>query len=496
MRTLAYSDGLRRIAAASFFAAGLALAGSAAADDVAGAEAGAATPAGGTVVERLLDIMLQQKSITKHQYDELLDQARREEAAAAARIAEAEKTAETAPVSSPPPDWEFGWSNGFKLERTDGSADLKFGGRIQADGAVIAETDGLSNDLRALGGDGQGDGVEFRRARLFFEGTLYERLFFKAQYDFAGGESAFKDVYMGLKGLGPVGRVQVGQFKEPFFLDEQTSSNYITFMERGLNAVFFPDRNVGTMAMNTAADKRFLWQVGVFRDTDDFGDAFSSFNKTDWDTALRLTGLPLWSEDGSHFVHLGAGYVHRFVGDTARYRQRPESHLADRFVDTGNLNARGADLFDAELAWVQGPFSFQSEYTHALLNRNEGGSNVGFWGAYGQVSYFLTGEHRVYEPDYGRFGRVKPKANLNPAQGTWGAFELAARFSYLDLDDSDVRGGQLWDASAGVNWYLFPNARIMLNYIHADVSGRRAAAPAFNVGGAGDIVQTRFQVDF
>ena len=498
MRTLAHPDALRRLAAASFFAAGLALAGSAAADEVGGAETGMETPAGGTVVERLLDIMLQQKSITKSQYDELLAQARREEAEAAAKLAEAEKAAETAPVSSPPPDWKFGWSNGFKLERTDGSAELKFGGRIQADGAIISESSGLDEDLKALGGNGHGDGVEFRRARLFFEGTVYEDLFFKAQYDFAGGEAAFKDVFVGMQNLGPVGRVQVGQFKEPFFLDEQTSSNYITFMERGLNAVFFPDRNVGVMAMNTAAEKRFLWQLGVFRDTDDFGDAFSNFNRTDWDTALRVTGLPLWEDDGSRFLHLGAGYVHRFRGENERYRQRPEAHLADRFVDTLTQPARGADLFNAELAWVDGPLSVQGEYTYALLNRNEGQGNVGFWGAYGQVSYFLTGEHKVYEPDYGRFGRVKPKANLNPARGEWGAWELAARLSYLDLDDSNVRGGQIWDATAGVNWYLFPNARIMLNYIHADTWGRRATVngAGVNVTGTGNIVQTRFQVDF
>ena len=109
MRSLALSDGLRRFAAASLFAAGMALAGSAAADEVGGSGHDVAVPSDGSVVERLLDIMLQQKSITKSQYDELLDQARREEAAAAAQMAEAAKAPETAPVSTGPPEWEFGW---------------------------------------------------------------------------------------------------------------------------------------------------------------------------------------------------------------------------------------------------------------------------------------------------------------------------------------------------------------------------------------------------
>jgi len=452
-----------------------------------------------TVVERILGILLEQKTIGQGQYDALLEQARREEAGAAAGPAGAAQAQASAAAAEAPPAWDLKWDSGFKLVRDDGAFDLKFGGRVHLDGALIWESNGLDDDLGALGENGQGDGVEFRRARIFTEGTVYERLFFRAQYDFAGGDPEFKDVYMGLKGLGPVGSVQVGQFKEPFFLDEQTSSNYITFMERPLNNAFLPEfRNVGAMAMNSAAEKRFVWQAGVFRATDAFGDAFSSFGDTDWDVAARLTGLPLWSQEGSHFLHLGAAYVHRFRGEEARFRQRPEAHLAGRFVDTASLPASGIDLLGTELAWVHGPLSIQGEYTHAFVDGDAGQSDADFWGAYAQVSHFLTGEHRPYELGSGRLGRVKPKAPLNPAQGDWGAFELAARFSYLDLNDHGVRGGELWDATAGLNWYLFANARIMLNYVHADVSDREAVIDAVPVAvsGTGDIVQTRFQVDF
>ncbi len=490
---------LRPPMAATLLAVSLALSGTAVAEETGTGGSTAADLAEKPVVEKLLDILLQQKSISPEQYESLLDQSRREQAAAAARIVEAGQKAPAAPAPETPDEWTFAWSNGFKLDRDDGAFRLKFGGRIQLDGTLVAESNGLNDDLRALGGDGRGNGVEFRRARIYFEGDIYERLFFKAQYDFADGDPAFKDVYAGLRDLGPFGDVQVGQFKEPYSLAEQTSSNYITFMERGLPSVFFPDRNVGIMTHNTALEERMQWQLAVFRVTDEFGSSFSSGSQTGWDVAARLSGAPIYEDEGRRVLHLGAAYIHRFSGDdSVRYRQRPESHLADRFVDTLDIDADGADLFVGELAWVHGPLSFLVEYDTALVSGNHGQSDVDFWGAYGQVSYFLTGEHAVYEPAEGKFGRVKPKANFNPAKGGWGAWEIATRYSYLDLDDRNVEGGKIWDVTAGINWYLFPNARIMLNYIHSDVSQRNAtiAGVPTHINGTADIVQTRFQVDF
>jgi phosphate-selective porin OprO/OprP len=492
---------LRRPAVSTFLAVSLALSGAAGAGETVGDGSNAAEVAEKPVVEKVLDILLQQKTISQQQYESLLDQSRREQAEAAARIAEAaQKAPATSAPEEAPDDWTFAWNNGFKLDRNDGAFQLKFGGRIQLDGAAIMESNGLNDDLRALGGDGRGNGVEFRRARIFFEGDLYERLFFKAQYDFAEGDPAFTDVYMGLRDLGPLGEVQVGQFKEPYNLSEETSTNYITFMERALPSVFFPGRNVGVMTHNTALEERMQWQIAVFRGTDAFGSGYSSGGDTDWDVAARLSGVPIYEDEGKEVLHLGAAYIHRFIGgDTpARYRQRPEAHLADRFVDTLNFDADDSDIFLGEVAWIHGPWTFVAEYDNALVSGDAGQPNVDFWGAYAQVSYFLTGEHTVYELAKGKFGRVKPKANFNPGRGGWGAWEIAARYSYLDLDEKNIDGGKIWDVTAGLNWYLFPNARIMLNYVHSDVSNRKAtiAGVPSSINGTGDIVQTRLQIDF
>ncbi|MEE9607825.1 MAG: porin [Myxococcota bacterium] len=457
----------------------------------------AATDSAKPVVERLLDIMLRSGQLSQDQYEELLEQAREEQVATDAALAEAARALENPPVSDGPVDWKFKWSNSFKLDRNDGAFKLKFGGRIQTDSALIWESSDVKNTI-----GGEGSGVEFRRARLFFEGTVYERLFFKAQYDFANtgdGKTDFKDVYIGLKGLGPVRDVKAGHFKEPMFLEESASSKYITFMERGLNSAFFPGRNVGFMASGNALEKSLQWQLGIFRETNDQGFAFDDWNDADWNLSTRVVGVPYYADEGGKLLHLGASYSHEFRGraTTTRYSERPEAHLARPFAVTAAFPASDVDLLNLEAAGVWGPFSLQSEFTNAWVTGRGGQQDLGFWGLYAFASYFLTGEQRHYEYGKGAFGQIEPRHNFDPGAGHWGALEVAARFSYLDLDDRNIRGGKLWDVTAGLNWYLFPNARIMLNYVHADLDDLNfGAAPVIDVSGTGDIVQMRLQLEF
>jgi phosphate-selective porin OprO/OprP len=484
---------------------GMAWGQAARADDV----GGEAVVVGGDkpVVEKLLDIMLSSGQISPGQYDDLLEQSREEQASAAAAVAEAVDEA-APPVSEGPTDWSFQWSNAFKLQRNDGAFKLNFGGRIMADTAFVWLKDGLAADLEALGIDAKdGSGTEFRRARIFFEGTVYDRVFFKAQYDFANtgdGESDFKDVYVGLKQLGFVRDLRVGHFKEPFLLEEWTSSKYITFMERGLNSVFFPGRNMGIMAQGNQLEKKLLWQAGLFYNTNDQGFAFDDWGDAQFDLAARLAGAPLYADDGAKLVHLGLDYIHQFrdgAPDTLRYVQRPESHLAQDWADTGTFAANDADILNLELAGVWGPFSAQAEFTGTWVQGSKGFRDSQPWGLYAFASYFLTGEHRVYDLGNGRFGRVKPKANFNPTRGDWGAWEIAARYSYLDLNDKDLTGGRLWDVTAGINWYLYPNLRLMFNYVYANLDDRVSEDPTappatLGVDGAGNIFQMRAQIDF
>jgi phosphate-selective porin OprO/OprP len=162
------------------------------------------------------------------------------------------------------------------------------------------------------------------------------------------------------------------------------------------------------------------------------------------------------------------------------------------FVDTGELRADVYNLWGVESAAVWGPFSVQAEAMLARLDRS-GRPATDFWGAYAFATVFLTGEHRVYDRKRGEFDRVRPLNDFQPWRDgrLWGgAYELALRLSYIDLDDQNVRGGRLTDLTAGWNWYLNPYAKMSFNYIHAFLdrppTGRSNA----------DVFAVRGQVEF
>ena len=368
------------------------------------------------------------------------------------------------------------WKDGVRLETPDKRVSLKIGGRIQADWMWINEDQSVRDAI----GD-QSSGSEFRRTRLYMSGDLFGNLSFKSQFDFAGGSTALKDVFVGLKEIPGFGNVKVGHYKEPFSLEELTSSNYMTFVERSLPNAFSPSRNTGMTIYNSQLDQRLTWAAGVFRDTDNGGTSLGD----GVGGTVRLTGVPALDKREDRLVHLGVSYsLRRPSNSVLRWRQRPELHLTDRFVDTRSFPAERIQLLALEGAVVNGPFSLQSEYTHSAARSQMAGDPV-FGGFYLYASVFLTGEQRNYKASSASFDRLRPLKNFAPGEGP-GAWEVALRYSTLDLTDKAIQGGRLDNLTAAVNWYLNPVARIMFNYVHGDL---------YEVGGTHAVV-TRLQLNF
>ncbi len=361
--------------------------------------------------------------------------------------------------------------------------------------------------------------VGFRRARLGMQGE-YGVVSYVFEMDFANRGSnstinskdqstAFKDVYIQVNDLPMLGHVRVGHFRECFGLEELTSTNYITFMERSIDdeGAFVPGRNNGIMAFNCTEDERATWAIGTFTNQTGY-DQPPTFVYDHWglDLAMRATYLPWYDEasGGRRLLHTGLGYVYRSApDDTMKLAARPESAFAPSVVNMTLTDLIDMQVIGAEAALVYGPLSVQSEFFGSTLNREAGISN-NLYGAYVYVSYFLTGENRPYNRQTGVFGRVKPYQDffrLRTADGCTatgrGAWEIAYRFSYIDmLDGLTVKGaGLATDHTIGLNWYLNPYTRLMFNYVHS-MDTYNTAADTRVTGGNLDMFEARFAIDF
>lgn len=370
------------------------------------------------------------------------------------------------------------WNDGIRMDSADGNFKLRIGGRIMNDWLWGSADDGIANTY--------GDiisGNEFRAARLYVEGDIYGNVEFKAQYDFAGGDVDFKDVYIGITDL-PFGTFRIGHLKAGFSLEELTSGKYINFMERSLPNLFAAGREVGFAAIGHDKGERLTWNFGVFTDADDYGDARSHDDA--YLFAGRITLLP-WI-NGKNLLHLGGAFYYRDLPDGGmfRYSSRSENHLLARYVDTHSFAADSSLAIGLEAAFITGSFHAGGEY---MIQQNAAPDygDPEFKGFYAYAGWFLTGETRNYKKSAGTWDRNKPLKPFGKDGGT-GAWEVLVRYSRLDLTDALINGGELNDITFGLNWYLNNNTRVMFNYIYADRSDID--------NGTANIIQTRFQIDF
>ncbi len=369
-------------------------------------------------------------------------------------------------------------------------------GRFQIDTASFSQ-DEVSKDYY----DEQ-NGVEFRTARLALYGGGFNVIKYQIEYDFAGKDKVrCKDTYIGITDLPLVQNIQIGHFKEPYSLDELTSDNYITFMERNVASLAMaPARHIGVMAFGNTESERATYAIGYFAEKNGTDGDIVQGDDMGGAATMRATWLPWYDEatDGRGLIHTGVAYSHRNAFDhTFDLKYRQESHLANE----NKMTLKDVDTRDeigAELATVYGPLSVQSEYYVNYIDRTEH-VDCKTQGAYVYVSYFLTGENRTYDRKRGLFNRVKPIENFFRVRGEdgnvftgRGAWELKYRYSWLDAYDDGLLGFQTCcDNTVGLNWYLNPYTRFMFEYVNSAMNQHKGEG-----SGDMDIYQMRAQIDF
>ena len=358
----------------------------------------------------------------------------------------------------------------------------KVGGLLQVDAALFAGDDEF---------DGFSDDVQLRRFRLYTKGNFFLWVpgYFSFQFDITKDSFYLNDFYLQFRNIPWIQTFTLGYLKAPFSLERLESSRDTTFMERAsaVNA-FAPGFKPGLEASGTQFQDRMTWALGWFADGQeaDIGDITDS----NFRIVGRVTGLPIAMKDlyNNRLLHLGLSYSYvNAEGNTVQYRSRPECFIAPYVVDTGGIPANNADLLGAEVAYVMNSLSFQTEFIHSLVNSEEEGT-LQFKGYYAYVSYFPTGETRLYDKTQGIFTRVRPKKNFSLRNQTYGGLEIEARYSHLDLNDGDFQGGKMNIFTAGATWYLFPIFKLKFNYGNADIDNQEGSDRVH-------IFQARVEVD-
>ncbi|WP_447970993.1 porin [Nitrospira sp. M1] len=372
-------------------------------------------------------------------------------------------------VRKPPQDSmkvKTGSDKALSVESADGAFAFSVGGRLQIDAGFV------DDDETPLG-----SGAELRRARIKLKGTMWRIWDYQFQPDFGEEEMEIKDAFIKFKGLKSVS-FTLGQQKLPFTLQSWTSNNWQVFQERALMNSFIEDDAIGRRRFGLKVSthgSHWTALVGLFGEGADHGGPFNE----SWAPMGRVTFAPI--AEANHVLHLGASaYYRNYEHDPELvFTSHPEEHIAPGLVNTGVISGtEDALLLSGELSTVWGPFHAQGEYLHVKLGRRNGLPDPHFDGWYVQAGYFLTGESRNYKGTEGHYDRIFPKSIVG--QDGWGAWEIAARYSNIDLTDKGILGGVENNFTAALNWYVNPNVMFRVNYIHAETGPSSIVGPGVN----------------
>jgi phosphate-selective porin OprO/OprP len=300
---------------------------------------------------------------------------------------------------------------------------------------------------------GQESQSEFRADRILLRGNLFNThsrpWHYLVALEYHGDDAAQFDEgvtfydYQLMFPVGPLGDLTIGKMKETFSYEVVGDLAFAPYLER-IQTPFIVTRSVGVRLNKVLAGERATVAAGAFNDWYDKGIPYT---ESAWDFTARVTGLPVWDNDGRRFLHLGGAWRYQGADQgVVRFKGQPESHVASNYVDTGNIPALHANDVGAEVFWNEGPMSVLGEYIASRVSSVEA-RDPAFSGWYVTGSWVVTGETRPYDRNVGYARKVTPSRR-------GGAVELAARYSAEDLTDQSIDGGRMTKWFAGVSYYL------------------------------------------
>jgi len=416
-------------------------------------------------------------------------------------------------------------TNRFAMSSADGAWTIAPTGRLHFDfgGYINQNADGITGPATAAGGK-LSSGVNARRARLGVTGKAWTDFTYSLILDAGGatdGASAINTALIGYTGIANT-IIEAGYSSQHFTMEEATSSNDIVFLERSSPTTIASSFNSGDP--RAAAGFR-TW------DTNWWFGAYVTASAPNVTHALTKRGFGAYQRFTYNIIneplqtlHIGVGSAQVFQAANTGPNTAQSITLSDRpevridpttLLNTGALGTvanpvTGARVYAGELAATAGSWFLQGEYFKYDVARR-GRTDANFNGAYLLTSY-TWGGRRSYSVNCGCYSGVNPITPFSPNKGGMGAFELAARVSYVDLIDeyksflpltaqpTAVNGGRQVNYTLGLNWFWNSNMLWKLNYIHTDFNkANPVTATNANVAPLGvdlDTLAARFQIMF
>ncbi|OHX36333.1 hypothetical protein BJL95_11215 [Methylomonas sp. LWB] len=424
-----------------------------------------------------------------------------------------------------------GGSDGFRISSADGKHQVRIRGAVQTDARFF--TGGSWTGATAsngISGGAETDKFELKQARIWLEGKFWDSLYFKIMPDFAA-TNILPDAYLDYAYL-PYASLSVGKQKTPLSLERLQGDSDGTFLERAFPTYLASNRDVGVMlhgsfaAPGYKADyagpvdfRNFVsYQLGVFNGSGDDGSIDKNSPDTDDDKEFigRLWVHPFQHGGNRWLEGLGLGVAGTWERPSLQALKNQGTPIGRstflnynslRSAYTGTLQADGVHYrVYPQAYWYAGPFGIMGEYVlsaQEVIATRTGQSIPGVrnqlnntaWQV--QLSYVLTGEDNTFQS-------VKPIRPFNPLEGSWGALQVAARWSEFNVDTTafnylnpakSAKHATAW--AVGFNWFLNQNARIMADYEQTYFDGGAGlSAAAFANRPSENVFATRFQLAF
>jgi phosphate-selective porin OprO/OprP len=374
-------------------------------------------------------------------------------------------------------------AGGFSVTTANSNFTFKVRGYVQTDGRFYA-SDSVDTAIN--------DSFLIRRARPIFEGTMYEKFDYRVMLDFGAQSSLtsannalLQDAYVTAR-LWPEFQIVAGKLKEPVGLERLQSGANLLFPERAYPTQLLPNRDVGLQLQGDLFGGLLRYEAGVFNGVADGGSSDFDTSDSDKDVAGRLFAHPFRRSGIGALEGLGIGVAGTYGEQSGSLRnyvsagfQRFFTYRTSTVATAPNVLADGVHWrLSPQAYYYWGPFGLLAEYAISSQEVEQAGGGAGAGererlehaGWQVAASYFLTGEANSYRP-------VPPGTAVTFAKdGGWGALELAARLTQLDVDDdafpiysdpaTSATKATTW--SVGANWHLNRNLKLTLAYDHTE----------------------------